>query len=302
MTLTSTAPLSWLLLVGTALPWYVAAYLIHGQAFIDGRYVDAASGAETALAAAAGAVSAPSWSADGTKVVYHVIAANRSDLILDGRLFVDGRDDEMIVSGGENVFPKEVEDLLAAVDQAFFMGMFFLVAGYYTPGSWRRKGTTRFAADRLLRLGVLGQDGAGGKRPQGKEEEGRTGGPSPVEVKHAVFYTVWVRDGTRKASDCRSSDTDTSISSPGLNSDERIFSESGSSRYRSRNRSPAARRVARSRQEHSISRLLEATGPAPAAMQHWPSAARPATRSSTRRRTRNTQRKSSPAPASTRTR
>jgi fatty-acyl-CoA synthase len=30
-----------------------------------------------------------------------------------GRLFVDGRDDEMIVSGGENVFPHEVEDLLS---------------------------------------------------------------------------------------------------------------------------------------------------------------------------------------------
>jgi len=30
----------------------------------------------------------------------------------DGRLFIDGRDDEMIVSGGENVFPREVEDLL----------------------------------------------------------------------------------------------------------------------------------------------------------------------------------------------
>jgi fatty-acyl-CoA synthase len=32
-----------------------------------------------------------------------------------GRLFVDGRDDDMIVSGGENVFPGEVEDLLARV-------------------------------------------------------------------------------------------------------------------------------------------------------------------------------------------
>jgi fatty-acyl-CoA synthase len=31
----------------------------------------------------------------------------------DGRLFVEGRDDEMIVSGGENVFPREVEDLLS---------------------------------------------------------------------------------------------------------------------------------------------------------------------------------------------
>ena len=33
----------------------------------------------------------------------------------DGRLFVDGRDDDMIVSGGENVFPAEVEDLIAAM-------------------------------------------------------------------------------------------------------------------------------------------------------------------------------------------
>jgi fatty-acyl-CoA synthase len=30
----------------------------------------------------------------------------------DGRLYVEGRDDDMIVSGGENVFPAEVEDCL----------------------------------------------------------------------------------------------------------------------------------------------------------------------------------------------
>jgi acyl-CoA synthetase (AMP-forming)/AMP-acid ligase II/carbon monoxide dehydrogenase subunit G len=33
-----------------------------------------------------------------------------------GRMFVEGRDDEMIVSGGENVFPKEIEDLLSRHD------------------------------------------------------------------------------------------------------------------------------------------------------------------------------------------
>jgi acyl-CoA synthetase (AMP-forming)/AMP-acid ligase II len=32
----------------------------------------------------------------------------------EGRLFIDGRDDDMIVSGGENVFPQEVEDLLSS--------------------------------------------------------------------------------------------------------------------------------------------------------------------------------------------
>jgi fatty-acyl-CoA synthase len=31
----------------------------------------------------------------------------------EGRLFVSGRDDEMIVSGGENVFPREVEDTIS---------------------------------------------------------------------------------------------------------------------------------------------------------------------------------------------
>ncbi len=43
-----------------------------------------------------------------------------------GRLFVDGRDDEMIVSGGENVFPREVEDLLAdhaAIEEVAVIGV-----------------------------------------------------------------------------------------------------------------------------------------------------------------------------------
>ena len=33
-----------------------------------------------------------------------------------GRLFIDGRDDDMIVSGGENVFPAEIENLLVEHD------------------------------------------------------------------------------------------------------------------------------------------------------------------------------------------
>jgi fatty-acyl-CoA synthase len=44
----------------------------------------------------------------------------------DGRLFVEGRSDDMIVSGGENVYPEEVEDVLArheAIDEAAAVGV-----------------------------------------------------------------------------------------------------------------------------------------------------------------------------------
>jgi surface polysaccharide O-acyltransferase-like enzyme len=41
-----------------------------------------------------------------------------------------------------------------AVNQSYFMGFFFLLAGYYTPRSFERKGVRRFLADRFLRLGL----------------------------------------------------------------------------------------------------------------------------------------------------
>jgi fatty-acyl-CoA synthase len=41
-----------------------------------------------------------------------------------GRLFVDGRDDDMIVSGGENVFPREVEDLVADMPEVREVAVF----------------------------------------------------------------------------------------------------------------------------------------------------------------------------------
>ncbi|MGO9885093.1 MAG: acyl-CoA synthetase [Solirubrobacteraceae bacterium] len=43
-----------------------------------------------------------------------------------GRLFIDGRDDDMIVSGGENVFPGEIEELLAgheAIEEVAAIGV-----------------------------------------------------------------------------------------------------------------------------------------------------------------------------------
>ncbi len=44
--------------------------------------------------------------------------------------------------------------LFNAINQAYFMGFFFLLAGYYTPLSVERKGAAHFMKDRLIRLGI----------------------------------------------------------------------------------------------------------------------------------------------------
>ncbi|MDH4393484.1 MAG: acyltransferase family protein [Aquabacterium sp.] len=44
--------------------------------------------------------------------------------------------------------------LFCSVNQAFFMGLFFLLAGYFTPPALAAKGLRRFITDRLLRLGL----------------------------------------------------------------------------------------------------------------------------------------------------
>jgi hypothetical protein len=44
--------------------------------------------------------------------------------------------------------------LLVVLSQAYLMGLFFLLAGYFTPHSFDRKGQIQFLADRLLRLGI----------------------------------------------------------------------------------------------------------------------------------------------------
>ncbi len=44
--------------------------------------------------------------------------------------------------------------MIAAIFQSFFMGLFFFIGGYFTPGSYDRKGTWKYLLDRLLRLGI----------------------------------------------------------------------------------------------------------------------------------------------------
>ncbi len=41
-----------------------------------------------------------------------------------------------------------------AVTQGYFMGLLFLLAGYFVPGAYDRKGFGRFMKDRLIRLGI----------------------------------------------------------------------------------------------------------------------------------------------------
>jgi fucose 4-O-acetylase-like acetyltransferase len=45
-------------------------------------------------------------------------------------------------------------DILIVLNQAFFMGAFFLISALFVPGSYDRKGAGQFLRERLLRLGV----------------------------------------------------------------------------------------------------------------------------------------------------
>jgi len=44
--------------------------------------------------------------------------------------------------------------IFTGINQAFIMGFFFMISGYFTPGSYDRKGAWPFLRDRVLRLGV----------------------------------------------------------------------------------------------------------------------------------------------------
>jgi peptidoglycan/LPS O-acetylase OafA/YrhL len=44
--------------------------------------------------------------------------------------------------------------IFVSTNQAYFMGFFFLLAGYFTPASLERKGYAHFICDRFLRLGL----------------------------------------------------------------------------------------------------------------------------------------------------
>jgi glucan biosynthesis protein C len=59
--------------------------------------------------------------------------------------YLEGRPDDITVL---------VATLFTANNQAFFLAFFFMISGYFTPGSYDRKGPWPFLKDRLLRLGI----------------------------------------------------------------------------------------------------------------------------------------------------
>jgi len=44
--------------------------------------------------------------------------------------------------------------LLLGIGASFLLGLFFMIAGYFSPGPIRRKGVKKFTIDRLVRLGI----------------------------------------------------------------------------------------------------------------------------------------------------
>jgi peptidoglycan/LPS O-acetylase OafA/YrhL len=50
--------------------------------------------------------------------------------------------------------PLVVLVIFVLINQAYFMGLLFLISGYFSPGSLERKGPRRFIKDRLIRLGI----------------------------------------------------------------------------------------------------------------------------------------------------
>lgn len=50
--------------------------------------------------------------------------------------------------------PSRTLTIFCVINQAFFMGFFFMIAGYFIPASFARKGQWWFISNRLLRLGL----------------------------------------------------------------------------------------------------------------------------------------------------
>lgn len=60
----------------------------------------------------------------------------------------------MIKEAASDTISPIIFTLFNAINQSFFMATFFLLAGYFTPRSYEKKGPLKFVKDRLIRLGI----------------------------------------------------------------------------------------------------------------------------------------------------
>ncbi len=58
------------------------------------------------------------------------------------------------IEGRPDTITSIVISIFTAINQSYFMGFFFLIAGYFVSDSYNRKEPSRFLKDRLLRLGI----------------------------------------------------------------------------------------------------------------------------------------------------
>lgn len=65
-----------------------------------------------------------------------------------------GSGDWIYNEGRQDLVTQVAGSIFCAVNQAYFMGLFMLISGYFVPGAFDRKGAGRFWKDRLLRLGI----------------------------------------------------------------------------------------------------------------------------------------------------
>lgn len=54
----------------------------------------------------------------------------------------------------QNITSNFLIGMYNSILQAFFMGFFFMISGYLTPGAYDRKGAKIFLKERFLRLGI----------------------------------------------------------------------------------------------------------------------------------------------------
>lgn len=65
-----------------------------------------------------------------------------------------GSGDWTITEAASDSISPIIFTLFNAINQSFFMSTFFLLAGYFTPRSYEKKGSMKFLKDRLIRLGI----------------------------------------------------------------------------------------------------------------------------------------------------